>query len=227
MSLYTGNPPFRRDCAGSGFQEPCDAGPQGWSSRGFRNRTDPSCGGPLRTFSQATGSGYWEPHRTGDQEPRITGYSGPRFVVTGTNSRGFRNRRSENPLCFQSLGGLSTPLNALTSFYNRVSLNAAAAETTGKAPPLGGFAPAGSLRRYAATPRALTRPPTRHPPIGVGLRPTTFSPESRVPTILALEKRRRRRQRREGLSEESLAFSAENPRNRWWAASTPEGRELR
>lgn len=156
MSLYPGNPPLRRDRAGSGFQEPSDAGPQAWSARGFRNRTDPSRGDPLRAFSQATVSGYWEPNRTGDQEPRITGYSGPRFVVTGTDSRGFRNRRPEIPLCFQSLGGLSTTLNALTSFYNRISLNAAAAKTPGKTPPLGGFAPAGSsasLRpRYALPP---------------------------------------------------------------------------
>ena len=40
--------------------------------------------------------------------------------------------------------------------------------------------------------------------------------------ILNLKKRRRRPNRRKGLSEESLAFSAENPRNREWAASAPE-----
>jgi hypothetical protein len=40
--------------------------------------------------------------------------------------------------------------------------------------------------------------------------------------ILHLKNRRRRPERRKGLSEESLAFSAENPRNREWAASAPE-----
>lgn len=45
--------------------------------------------------------------------------------------------------------------------------------------------------------------------------------------ILALENRCACRQRRKGLSEESLAFSAKNPRNRWWAASTLQGGELR
>lgn len=45
--------------------------------------------------------------------------------------------------------------------------------------------------------------------------------------ILALENRRVLHQRRKRLSEESLAFSAENPRNRLWAASTLQGGELR
>ena len=121
--------------------------------------------------SGTTPSGYWEPQGSGDQEPRLTVYSEPPFVVTGTHARGFRNRRLRKAEKFPCLADLSTALNALTSFYNRISSNAAAAETTPKTPPLGGFAPAGSLRRFAATPRALTRPPTRHPPSGVGLTP--------------------------------------------------------
>ena len=41
--------------------------------------------------------------------------------------------------------------------------------------------PPRARRRFAATPRALTRPPTRHPPIGVGLRPTSYSWNRRFP----------------------------------------------
>lgn len=132
----------------SGFQEPAGSG-----------------------FREPAHTGYLEPLQSGDQELRLTVYSEPRFVVTGTDSRGFRNPPPEKAVKFQYLAGLSTALNALTSFYNRISSNAAVAETQAKTPPLGGFAPAGSLRRFAATPRALTRPPTRHPPSGVGLTP--------------------------------------------------------
>ena len=175
MSNYLGNPPYRLEGRVSGFQEPGRSGCGARDPRGFRNRQAPGRRQTRARSSRGLLSGYWEPPLSGDQELRITGYSGPVFVVTGTDSRGFRNRAIENRLIFQALNQLSTALNALTSFSNRLSLNAAAAETSGKTPPLGGFAPAGSLRRFAATPRALTRPPTRHPPIGVGLRPTSYS----------------------------------------------------
>lgn len=159
----------------SGFQEPARSARGAQHPRGFRNR---QAAGRRQTPARSSRwlvSGYWEPTLSGDQELRITGYSGPQFVVTGTDSRGFRNHSAEFLAIFQDLSKLSTALNALTSFSNRISFNAAAAETSGKTPPLGGFAPAGSLRRFAATPRALTRPPTRHPPSGVGLRPTSYS----------------------------------------------------
>ena len=142
-----------RRLEGSGFQEP---GASGFSA--FRG------GEPGASMRLSV-----------DREPQLTVYSEPIFGVLGTESRGFRNRRARKAQNFQRLRDLSTALNPLTSFYNRVSLNAVAAETSPKTPPRGGFAPAGSLRRFAATPRALTRPPTRHPPIGVGLRPTSYS----------------------------------------------------
>jgi len=154
-----------------GFRNPAD-GRQATDYRGIRNRST-SRGGwrRARGFRNHPPSGYWEPQGSGDREPRLTVYSEPPFVVTGTHARGFRNQRLRKAAKFQRLADLSTTLNALTSFYNRISSNAAAAKTTPTTPPLGGFAPAGSLRRFAATPRALTRPPTRHPPIGVGLTP--------------------------------------------------------
>lgn len=227
MSHSLGNPPFPLERPSSGFQEPGSAGLErfklgvlGTAWGRDRDCSPDSHGGP-------SVSGYWEPPASVEQEPRITGYSGPAFVVTGTDSRGFRNRTFEKRQSFQVLRRLSTALNALTSFSNRISLNAAEAETSGKTPPLGGFAPAGSLRRYAATPRALARPPHPASPNRRRAPPDKLCLGSRVPMILDLENCRVRRQRRKGLSGESLAFSAENPRNRRWVASTSQGGELR
>ena len=173
----------RRHPSRSGFQEPIGGPPRragdGVLGTGLGvQRTSATSGywEPQDSgFQEPTDSGDWEPLPSGDREPRLTVYSEPIFVVTGTPRRGFRNQPPLKSQENQGASEFSTALNALTSFPNRVSSNGAAAENRGKTPPLGGFAPAGSLRRFAATPRALTRPPTRHPPIGVGLRPTSYS----------------------------------------------------
>lgn len=205
----------------SGFQEP-GRGFQSPSPVGVLGTADRSLGaGQASGYQEPLPSGFWEPLVSGYREPRLTVFSEPPFVVTGTDSRGFRNRPGQKPVKFQSLASLSTALNALTSLSNRISSNAAVAETKTKTPPLGGFAPAGSLRRFAATPRALTRPPTRHPPFGVGLRPTSYSLESQAAMTLEPDNGLRSRQPQKGLFGKSLAFSAENPRNRRGAASAP------
>lgn len=113
----------------SGFQEP-----GGWPARRWIVGvlgTGRRAGWPLALsgfqepqgsgFQEPRRSGYWEPQCSGDQEPRLTVYSEPPFVVTGTHARGFRNRRLRKTEKFQRLADLSTALNALTSFYNRIS----------------------------------------------------------------------------------------------------------
>lgn len=198
----------------SGFQEP-----GGWPAR---RRIVGVSGTVRRAGWLAAPSGFQEPRPSGYREPRLTVYSEPSFVVTGTHARGFRNRRLRKSEQIQRLADFSTALNALTSFYNRISSNPTAAENTPKTPPLGGFAPAGSLRRFAATPRALTRPPTRHPPIRRRANARRVILQSRVPMIFELDNPQHRHNRRNWLSEESLAFSVENPRNRRCAASAPK-----
>lgn len=170
MSYFQGNPPYPDSWSPFGVSGTEKLRPGAAQTRGFRNRlASASTAGP-DPLGRSRVSGYWEPRASVDQEPRITGYSGPTFVVTGTDSRGFRNQALEKRQIFQVLKRLSTPLNALTSFSNRLSLNAAAAEATGKAPPLGGFAPAGSYGPSGLRPRFALPPgiPKQPKP---GLRP--------------------------------------------------------
>ncbi len=173
-------------------------------------------------FREPAHTGYWEPLQSGDQELRLTVYSEPPFVVTGTDSRGFRNRQRRKALRFQYLAGLSTALNALTSFSNRISSNAAVAETQAKTAASWGLRPrrlASPLRGYAPGANAPSHPAS---PKRRRAHARQVILESLVPMIFELENRQRRRNRSNWLSEESLAFSAENPRNRRWAASAPK-----
>ena len=139
-------------------------------------------------------------------------------MVTGTKARGFRNRDLRKYALCQDVTMFSTALNVLTSLYNRVSSNAqkpkimrGSAASWGLRPrqlatPLRGFAPGAIAPSHPASPnrrRAIARQIT--------LRVS-------VPTIFELKTQLRHDNRSKGLSEESLAFSAADPRNRRWVA---------
>ncbi len=228
------NPTLPAAAGVSGFQEP-----GGWPARrpivGVSGTVRPA-GWPAAPsgfqepqgsgFQEPGPSGYREPHCTGDQEPQLTVYSEPSFVVTGTEWRGIRNRPRRKSVKFQSLVSLSTALNALTLIYNRVSSNGAPSPNHTQdtaswglrprrlASPLRGYAPGANAPSHPASPNRRRATPDK----------LFLSPL--VPMVFELENRRGRPHRRKGLSEESLAFSAENPRNRRWAASTPNGGAL-
>lgn len=152
-------------------------------ARGFRNRAF----GPGHLcsswFQEPAASWFQEPEGACPprpslawfQELRLTWFSEPDFVVSGTVRRGNRNRERRKKLSFQRVVGLSTALNCLTSLYNRVSFNGREAEELRESAASWGLRPrrlASPLRGYAP---GAARPPTRHPPKGVGLRPTSPS----------------------------------------------------
>ena len=103
--------------------------------------------------------------------------------------------------------------------------DAAAAETTPTTPPLGGLRPRplSPRRGYAPGAKAPSQPAS--PNWRANTRQVILA--SLVPMTCELDNRHRHSRRCNWRSGESLAFSAENPRNHWWAASTSQGGELR
>lgn len=175
-------------------------------------------------FQEPAVSWFQEPVGSWDWEPSNTWFQEPCFVVSGTKARGNRNRAASVPVVFQRLGRISTAFNRLTSLSNRVYFNAARAETPCPsaaswglrprrlAPPLRGCAPGANAPSHPASPKRRRATPDR---LLVVPKPKRGSRPTNVVTAADAE---------EGLSEESLAFSAGDHRNPEWAASTAKRR---
>ena len=173
-------------------------------------------------FQEPRLSWFWEPAPSWFQEPGGTWFREPRFVVSGTKARSNRNRPPRIRQRRQRPARLFTPLNGLTYLSNRISFNAERAEKQclhaaswglrprRLAPPLRGSAPGANAPSHPASPKRGRAMPDK---FSLKRTRTRLRLISRTAATATTE---------QGLSEESLAFSARDPRNREWAASTPK-----
>lgn len=173
-------------------------------------------------YQEPAGSWFWEPAGSWFLEPGGPWFQEPRFVVSGTKARSNRNRPPRLGKFNQQSKRISTALNGLTSLSNRVSFNAVWAE---KPCP---YAASWGLRpRRLATPLRGSAPGANAPshpasPDRGRATPDKFSLEERRARLRLITSAAAAATTEQGLSVESLAFSARDPRNREWAASAPK-----